>query len=121
MKRYWKLIPLMLLLCGCVTDISSKFDTKGQDDEGKPVEVFYNKKCGGCHGLDGQPRLSSCPDFTDTEFQKTISDNEISNVILNGKPPRMPGYKDKMDNVEVKELVTFIRAFGKKEDEQGKN
>ncbi len=113
MKKYLRLLPLILLVCGCMNNLS-----KGNVNQDSPVVAFYNQKCAGCHGLDGHPSRDGVPDFTDPDFQKEHTDEDLNNSITNGKPPRMPSYREKLDDQQIKEMVAYVRALAKKD---GKN
>src|SRR5690242_8261881 len=78
----------------------------------------FEQKCATCHGKDGkglpQWRSKGQPDFTDDHFQHSITDQEISDVIHNGKGKYMPSFKDKLSGEQITALVKQVRAFGKK-------
>jgi mono/diheme cytochrome c family protein len=77
--------------------------------------LFIANKCGGCHGTDGKgnPKIKGSPDFTDAAWQKKQSDADLAAVIRSGKKP-MPGFGEKLSDAEIKALVGYVRAFGKK-------
>jgi mono/diheme cytochrome c family protein len=113
MRKYWKLFPVVLLVCACLTDIAKSFNNKGNEEE-DTIVTFYNQRCAGCHGTDGQPSRDDVPDFTDPNFHTEHTDEALSVAILDGKPPRMPGYRAKLDDNQAKAMVALIRNFGKK-------
>jgi len=81
------------------------------------AEATYKAKCAGCHGPDGSGSTAAgkamkVRDFHAPEVQKE-TDAELTDVIANGKN-KMPKYADKMKDTEIKELVTYVRALGKK-------
>jgi hypothetical protein len=57
--------------------------------------------------------VKGAPDFTSAEWQKKESNDELIGQILNGEPPKMPAYKGKLSDVEIKALVGHIRSFAK--------
>jgi mono/diheme cytochrome c family protein len=69
-----------------------------------------------CHDSDGRgtdsrdtfPRI---PDFTDSRWQTSRTDADLSHSILEGKGKSMPAMKTKLGPVDVKQMVAFIRAF----------
>lgn len=72
----------------------------------------FKAKCAMCHGADGKGKESmKTPDFTSADVQKK-SDAELSGIITNGKPPKMPAYKT-MTPDQVKDMVAFIRSLKK--------
>lgn len=81
------------------------------------AEATYKAKCTGCHGPDGAGQTAAgkamkVRDFHAPEVQKE-SDAELTDIIANGKE-KMPKYGDKLKDVEIKELVVYVRALGKK-------
>ncbi|HYL84967.1 MAG TPA: cytochrome c [Candidatus Angelobacter sp.] len=80
------------------------------------AEATYKAKCAMCHGPDGKGATATgktmgVKDFTSDEVQK-MSDADLSAAISAGKG-KMPAYKALTPD-QVKDLVAFIRAFGKK-------
>jgi cytochrome c6 len=80
--------------------------------------ALFSQKCALCHGKDGkgQPqwRAKGQPDFTDAHFQSSVTDQQISDVIHNGKGKFMPSFKTKLSDEQITALVAQVRAFGKK-------
>ncbi len=80
--------------------------------------AVFGQKCALCHGKDGkgQPqwRAKGQPDFTDAHFQSSISDQQISDSIHNGKGKYMPAFKGKLTDDQISAVVGQVRAFGKK-------
>jgi mono/diheme cytochrome c family protein len=77
------------------------------------ASLYVAQKCAGCHGPDGKGKVKDVPDFTDAAWQKKESDIELISQIKKGAPPKMPSYKDKLNDAEIKALVAYIRAFAK--------
>ncbi|MGR3218707.1 MAG: c-type cytochrome [Candidatus Anammoxibacter sp.] len=77
------------------------------------VNVF-NRKCAKCHGREGNATKRGiklgAENFKDVSRQKSITDEEIINVISNGKN-KMPGWKDKLDQNAIKNLVHYVRVL----------
>jgi cytochrome c6 len=80
--------------------------------------ALFGQKCALCHGKDGkglpQWRAKGQPDFTDAHFQSSVTDQQISDVIHNGKGKFMPPFKAKLSDEQITALVAQVRAFGKK-------
>jgi mono/diheme cytochrome c family protein len=72
-------------------------------------ETLYKSKCAMCHGPDGKKAAGH--DLSGADFQKQ-SDADISGIITNGKPPKMPAYKS-LKAEEVTGLVAYIRTLKK--------
>ena len=70
--------------------------------------ALFKSKCAMCHGADGKKTAGH--DFTSAGVQKE-SDADLTAVITNGKPPKMPKYGDKLKPEEIKGLVAYIRTL----------
>ena len=77
------------------------------------VALFEEQKCALCHGADGKGKAKGTPDFTSAEWQKKHSNDDVIEQINNGEPPKMPAYKGKLSDVEIKALVGHIRSLAK--------
>ena len=77
------------------------------------VALFEKHKCSLCHGPDGKGKTKGTPDFTNAEWQSKESNDELIKQIKEGDPPKMPAYKDKLSDIEIKALVGHIRSFAK--------
>ncbi len=80
------------------------------------AEATYKAKCAMCHGPDGKGETSTgkmmkAGDFASPNVQK-MSDEDLSEAISKGKN-KMPAYKT-LTADQVKDLVGYVRAFGKK-------
>jgi cytochrome c6 len=80
------------------------------------AEATYKAKCTMCHGPDGKGETATgkamkAGDFASEAVQK-MSDSDLSDAISKGKG-KMPAYKT-MTPDQVKDLVAYVRAFGKK-------
>jgi cytochrome c6 len=80
------------------------------------AEATYKAKCASCHGPDGKGETSmgkmmKAGDFASESVQK-MSDADLTTAITAGKG-KMPPYKTLTPD-QVKDLVAYIRAFGKK-------
>jgi len=80
------------------------------------AEATYKAKCAMCHGPDGKGETATgkamkAGDFASPDVQK-MSDAELFDAIAKGKG-KMPAYKTFTED-QVKDLVAYIRAFGKK-------
>jgi mono/diheme cytochrome c family protein len=80
------------------------------------AEAAYKAKCAMCHGPDGKGETATgktmkVKDFSSEEVQK-MSDADFSGAITSGKG-KMPPFKT-LSADQVKDLVAYVRAFGKK-------
>ncbi len=87
---------------------------------------LFKSRCVVCHGSEGKgdgvgaAALTPKPrNYTDSEWQKSVTDDEISKTILKGgaavgKSPGMPPNPDLESKPEVlAELVKYVRSFAK--------
>jgi mono/diheme cytochrome c family protein len=113
MKRVSSLVLLALFLSACS---SGKAISQDEDD---PIVLLYNQRCAGCHGLDGKPakaNLPNIPDFTNPDFHRSRKDEKLIESINDGIPPLMPSFDSRIKPEEIKELVSYIRSFSKKQE-----
>ena len=80
------------------------------------AEATYKAKCAMCHGPDGKGetatgKMMKARDFASEDVQK-MSDADLSSAISAGKG-KMPPFKT-LSADQVKDLVAYVRAFGKK-------
>jgi cytochrome c6 len=80
------------------------------------AEATFKAKCAMCHGPDGKGetatgKMMKVKDFASEDVQK-MSDADLTAAISSGKG-KMPPFKT-LSADQVKDLVAFIRAFGKK-------
>lgn len=80
-------------------------------------ETTYKSKCAMCHGADGQassPMAKSMkvPSVKSEDFTK-LSEADMIATTSNGKG-KMPGYKGKLSDAEIKEVVAYMRGLEKK-------
>jgi len=80
------------------------------------ADATYKAKCAMCHGPDGKGETSTgkamkAGDFASPDVQK-MSDADLTAAISTGKG-KMPAFKT-LTADQVKDLVGYIRAFGKK-------
>ena len=80
------------------------------------AEAAYKAKCAMCHGPDGKGetatgKMMKVKDFSSEEVQK-MSDADLTALITSGKGKMPPSKTLSAD--QVKDLVAYVRAFGKK-------
>lgn len=72
--------------------------------------ALYKSKCAACHGVDGTKMAEH--DLSSAKVQKK-SAADLTAVIADGMPPKMPEFGDKLKPEEIKGLVDYIRTFKK--------
>lgn len=85
---------------------------RGQGD----AASVYKTKCSGCHGPDGKAdtpvaKKLGARDFASPEVQKE-TDEQLIEIVTNGKN-KMPAYKGKLPDDQIKGLVAYIRDLAK--------
>ncbi|MFB3923927.1 MAG: cytochrome c [Terriglobia bacterium] len=109
MTKLW----LTFVLLGAVTSALAAAPQEATQPSGQSL---YRKRCVMCHGPEGKgfPAMKS-PDFTDPKWQASMKDEQIFDVIKNGKKDtHMPAFKDKLKDDEIKLIVAHIRTLGEK-------
>lgn len=97
------------------------------DDSAFKAKQMFTSRCAVCHGTTGKgdgpgsAALNPKPrDYTNAEWQKTVTDEDIKNTILMGgaavgKSPAMPASPDLQSKPEVlAELVKIVRSYSGK-------
>jgi mono/diheme cytochrome c family protein len=78
-------------------------------------KAWLESKCALCHGEDGagnttQGKRTQVPDLRGKEVQK-LTDAKLTKKIVDGHA-RMPSFKERLTNEQVKLLVAYIRRIG---------
>lgn len=80
-------------------------------------EATYKAKCQMCHGATGAGdtpagKSMKVKSFKDPEVAK-MSDAALLGITKNGSG-KMPAYKDKLSDAQIKEVITYIHSLEKK-------
>ena len=83
---------------------------------------LFSKNCRFCHGAEAKgngpmaPQGTHPSDLTDATWDRGPSDGEIFAVIRDGAGPKfdMKGYKSKMTETDIWNVVNFLRSVGSK-------
>jgi mono/diheme cytochrome c family protein len=80
-------------------------------------EATYKAKCQMCHGATGAAdtpagKAMKVKPFKDPEVAK-LSDAAMIGITKNGQG-KMPAYKDKLTDAQIKDVVSYIRVLEKK-------
>jgi len=75
----------------------------------------YQTYCAVCHGDDGKGQTEKgkekgARDLTNAKWQKSVDDERLEKSIANGKG-KMPAFKAKLSEDEIKALVKEVRAL----------
>jgi mono/diheme cytochrome c family protein len=80
--------------------------------------ALYKTKCSACHAADGSGsgamgKQLGVTDLRSDDVQKQ-TDAQLTDSVMNGKGKKMPAYKDKLTNDQIKGLVGYLRELAKK-------
>lgn len=80
------------------------------------VAGLFDRHCVACHAVDGKgdkvrPGMPKIPDFTSLSWQLGHTDLHLTEGIVEGRPPQMPAYRDKLSTAEATALAIYVRAF----------
>ena len=98
MKR---ITQLVLMLAVALTSASARADG---------AAAIFEKKCATCHGKDGkgQTKMGEKMGIKDlTTVSATAAD--LEKVVADGRG-KMPAFKGKLSDAEIKDLAAFIKA-----------
>jgi mono/diheme cytochrome c family protein len=73
---------------------------------------IFADNCVECHAADGHGLMLHQPNFTDPDWQKTVTDAELSKVIKWGREP-MPFWVGALTDEQITAVVSFIRTLSK--------
>jgi cytochrome c6 len=78
--------------------------------------AVYKTKCAVCHGADGKGdtavgKSMKLRDLGSADVQKQ-TDEQLIDITTNGKG-KMPAYKGKLTDAQIKDVVAYIRTFKK--------
>ncbi len=78
---------------------------------------IFSNECQKCHGKDGKGtkrgKKLGAQNFTDGEWQDSVTDEQMITSITNGKK-KMPKQGHKLSPEEIKAVVKYIRFFAPK-------
>jgi len=78
----------------------------------------YQRLCEKCHGPEGHGDGTAVtekqpPDLTDTKWDFGSSDGELFAAIHDGTSADMEGYKERMTDTEIWNVVNYVRSLAK--------
>lgn len=101
-----------ILVVACALIFVLSISTRANDSA-----TVYKAKCAMCHGADGSGntpagKAMKARDFASPEVAGE-PDAQLTEILTNGKN-KMPAYKGKLTEDQIKGLVAYIREFAKK-------
>lgn len=76
------------------------------------AHLYTEMGCDKCHGSNGKGKLQSAPDFSNKELMAGKPKQEMMAAIKSGKGV-MPPYGGRLNDSQIKSLVSFVRSFSK--------
>ena len=78
--------------------------------------AIFQEQCVGCHGSDGRAATDmgkqlKAADLTSADVQQQ-SDSALTKIVKDGQK-KMPAFKGKLDDDDIKAVVTYVRELGK--------
>src|SRR5580765_3453593 len=85
-------------------------------------KAAFTKNCRFCHGSDAKgngpmaPKDTHPSDLTDAKWDRGSTDGEIFLVLRDGAGPefKMKGYKGRMSDADMWNVINFLRSIGPK-------
>ena len=127
------LIPAFALACLTLMSAAGRAQEPGGSAAGKALKNpvasspesiaagkgLFQKNCRFCHGTDAKGNGPMAPEgthpsnLTDDKWDRGSTDGEIFLVISNGAGPKfdMKGYKSKMTETEIWNVVNYVRSL----------
>jgi len=108
-------LPFLIAFALCGSALAAPPDQK--------TVRLWKSKCAACHGADGkgdtdQGKKMKIASMATPAYQKSFTDDQLKNAILNGVKTEKDGvkkemdpYKDELTPEQVNALVQFIRAL----------
>src|SRR5580658_414798 len=85
---------------------------------GQDAATLFKSKCAACHAADGSGSGSMGKQLGVTDLRadpvQKQTDAQLNDSITNGKGKKMPAYKGKLTDDQIKGLVGYIRELAKK-------
>jgi mono/diheme cytochrome c family protein len=83
----------------------------------RAAAALFNVSCASCHGREGhgdgpaRPPAAQIPDFASAEFQKARTDEQLAQVIREGKN-MMPPFGKQVNPQGITALIAHVRLLG---------
>ena len=113
----------LLVACGKEEPVASLTPRSDGVSDGKhPAGRAYQEHCAQCHGPDAQghpdwrlPQVTAAPPLNGTGNEWQRSKSELAAAILNGAKrdgvPVMPGWKGRLSDKEVEDVIIWFQAL----------
>ena len=105
----------MALVLGLMTLAACIMPLLARGSESINLKAFYQQHCVKCHGVDGSAvgkdgKKLRGQDYTDPDFQRNTTDEEMVDTILNGKffGLAMPRFRKYLTREQAQQIVDEI-------------
>jgi hypothetical protein len=91
----------------------SWFWMRSPEQEKVVVAGLFNRYCIRCHGVDGRGiwDIPGVPDFTNTRWQASRSDEQIARIVVEGRGAVMPPFRGTLTLEEAWAMARYLRTF----------
>lgn len=89
------------------------FWMRSPEQEKVVVASLYNRYCIRCHGVDGRGvwDIPGVPNFTNTRWQASRGDDQITRIIIEGRGAVMPPFRGTLTLEEACAMARYLRTF----------
>lgn len=91
----------------------SWFWMRTPEQEKAAVAGLFNRYCIRCHGVDGRGvwDIPGVPDFTNTRWQASRTDDQIARILIEGRGAVMPPFRGTLTLEEAWAMARYLRTF----------
>jgi mono/diheme cytochrome c family protein len=86
---------------------------RSPEQERVVVSALFNRYCIRCHDIDGRGKwdIPGVPDFTNSRWQASRSDDQIARIIIEGRGAVMPAFRGTLTLEEAFAMARYLRTF----------
>jgi mono/diheme cytochrome c family protein len=103
------------ILVGCTQESEGPDDSVLlQDPKYIMGSGLYKRHCAGCHGETGEGHTSLGPQINTAEWREGITDEEITQIILEGRivaGTRMDSFRELLTDDEIAAVIVYVRTL----------
>jgi mono/diheme cytochrome c family protein len=105
------------MLAGIACALASASGCKKAEGATMQTRELFTNTCARCHGAEGTGGLPvyeagpSPQNFHDHAFQMSRTDEQLKQIIKNGKGTGMPAFGPLLNDEQIAQLVIQIRSF----------
>jgi hypothetical protein len=100
--------------CTSLSDVGGSWVWMRSPEQEKVVSAgLFNRYCIRCHGADGRGvwDMPGVPDFTNSRWQISRSDDQIARIIIEGRGAVMPAFRGAINIEEAWAIARHLRTF----------